>query len=301
MDGGGLAMRSAVRTLEVWQRLASMNCAKASIPHHLRGRVSRAMTAACCAVIATPVKHEDLAQREEVMLEVSAGVGGEDAAAFAAELLRMYTRYATRRGWRVEVVDRVDGERKAAMVRISGLGVYRHLRLESGCHRVQRVPSSESQGRLHTSVCRVCVSPCLVCCAVDIDLSAVRIDTFRASGAGGQHVNKTDSAVRATHLPTGIVVQCQSDRSQHRNKESALKVLRNRVNAEESSRHATTVAETRRMLMGRGTRAERIRTYNFHRSRIVDHRIGASFHRVSAIMDGDLDIIIARLCSASAA
>lgn len=229
-------------------------------------------------------------------LEIRAGTGGEEAALFAADLLRMYLRYAERRGWRSEILSASEsdlGGYREVIVRLEGRGVYGRLKFESGVHRVQRVPATESQGRIHTSACTVAVLPEPdEEAVVRIDPSELRIDTFRASGAGGQHVNRTDSAVRITHLPTGLVVECQDDRSQHRNKAKAMAVLVARLEARRREERAAAVAAARKSLVGSGDRSERIRTYNFPQGRVTDHRINLTLYQLDAILDGDLDPLI---------
>ena len=236
-----------------------------------------------------------------VYLEVRAGTGGDEAAIFAGDLLRMYARYAERQRWPVEILSESPGEVggfKEIICRISGHGVYSRLKFESGGHRVQRVPETESQGRIHTSACTVAVMhEADERAAVEINPADLRIDTFRASGAGGQHINKTDSAVRITHLPTGIVVECQDGRSQHQNKAQALRVLAARIqDAQDREAHAQE-ASTRKSLVGSGDRSDRIRTYNFPQGRITDHRINLTLYKIDAIMDGDLDDLFAALLS----
>lgn len=232
-------------------------------------------------------------------VEIRAGTGGDESALFAGDLLRMYTRYAERQGWRCEVVSESEGEVggfKEVVVRMVGDGAYGKLRFESGGHRVQRVPATESQGRIHTSACTVAALPEPdEATAVQINPADLRIDTFRASGAGGQHVNKTDSAVRITHIPTGIVAECQDDRSQHRNKAKALQVLAARIQEKERSERAAKEAATRKGLIGSGDRSDRIRTYNFPQGRMTDHRINLTLYKLGAIMEGDLDEVIAAL------
>ncbi|WP_374668112.1 peptide chain release factor 1 [Ramlibacter sp.] len=232
-------------------------------------------------------------------LEVRAGTGGDEAALFAGDLLRMYTRYAERQGWRTELISESPGEvggYKEVVLRIIGEGSYGKLKFESGGHRVQRVPATESQGRIHTSACTVAALPEPdESTAVQINPADLRIDTFRASGAGGQHVNKTDSAVRITHLPTGIVAECQDDRSQHRNKAKALQVLAARIQEKERSERAAREAATRKGLIGSGDRSDRIRTYNFPQGRMTDHRINLTLYRLGAILEGDLDEVVAAL------
>ncbi|HEX2547443.1 MAG TPA: peptide chain release factor 1 [Ramlibacter sp.] len=232
-------------------------------------------------------------------LEIRAGTGGDESALFAGDLLRMYTRYAERQGWRTEVVSESEGEvggYKEVVIRVTGDGVYGKLKFESGGHRVQRVPATETQGRIHTSACTVAALPEPdEAQAVQINPADLRIDTFRASGAGGQHVNKTDSAVRITHLPTGIVAECQDDRSQHRNKAKALQVLAARIQEKERSERAAKDAATRKGLIGTGDRSDRIRTYNFPQGRLTDHRINLTLYKLGAIMEGDLDEIVAAL------
>ena len=232
-------------------------------------------------------------------LEVRAGTGGDEAALFAAELFRMYARYAERQGWKFEVMSTSDadaGGMKEVVLRIIGDGCYGRLKFESGGHRVQRVPATESQGRIHTSACTVAALPEPdESTAVQINPADLRIDTFRASGAGGQHVNKTDSAVRITHLPTGIVAECQDDRSQHRNKAKALQVLAARIQEKERSERAAREAATRKGLIGSGDRSDRIRTYNFPQGRMTDHRINLTLYRLGAILEGDLDEVVAAL------
>ena len=228
-----------------------------------------------------------------VFLEIRAGTGGDESALFSGDLLRMYSRYAERRGWRVELVSESPSEvggYKEVIARIDGDGVYGQLKFESGAHRVQRVPQTESQGRIHTSACTVAVLPeADEQAAINIASSDLRIDTYRASGAGGQHINKTDSAVRITHLPTGLVVECQDDRSQHRNKEKALQVLAARLKDKQQREQADKEAAQRKTLVGSGDRSERIRTYNFPQGRITDHRINLTLYKLQAAMDGDLD------------
>ena len=232
-------------------------------------------------------------------LEIRAGTGGDESALFAGDLLRMYLRYAERQGWRTEVVSESAGEvggYKEVVLRMVGEGCYGKLKFESGGHRVQRVPATESQGRIHTSACTVAALPEPdEATAVQINPADLRIDTFRASGAGGQHVNKTDSAVRITHLPTGIVAECQDDRSQHRNKAKALQVLAARIQEKERSERAAKEAATRRGLIGSGDRSDRIRTYNFPQGRLTDHRINLTLYKLGAIMEGDLDEVVQAL------
>ena len=231
-----------------------------------------------------------------IFLEIRAGTGGDESALFAADLFRMYTRYAERQGWRVEVLSQSPSELggfKEIIAKIVGQGAYSRLKFESGGHRVQRVPETETQGRIHTSACTVAVMPEADEIAdVVLNPAELRIDTFRSSGAGGQHVNKTDSAVRVTHLPTGIVVECQEDRSQHKNKAQALSILVARIKDKQLREQQAKQAATRKSLIGSGDRSERIRTYNFPQGRVTEHRINLTLYKIERIMDGDLDEVI---------
>ncbi|MBV2181356.1 MAG: peptide chain release factor 1 [Castellaniella sp.] len=236
-----------------------------------------------------------------VFLEIRAGTGGDESALFAGNLLRMYSRYAEIRGWRVELMSESASELggyKEVIAHIEGDGVYGRLKFESGAHRVQRVPETESQGRVHTSACTVAVMPEADAQAdIQINPNDLRIDTFRASGAGGQHINKTDSAVRITHLLTGLVVECQDDRSQHRNKDKAMQVLAARLkDRQQQEAHAKEAAQ-RKSLVGSGDRSERIRTYNFPQGRVTDHRINLTLYKLGQIMDGDLNELTDALLS----
>ena len=238
-------------------------------------------------------------------LEIRAGTGGDESALFAADLLRMYTRYAERCGWRTELMSESMsdlGGYKEVVLRVDGDDVYARLKFESGGHRVQRVPQTETQGRIHTSACTVAAMP-EPDEAEEIQLNPadLRIDTFRASGAGGQHVNKTDSAIRITHLPTGLVAECQDDRSQHRNKAKALAVLAARLREKDRSERAAKEAATRKGLIGSGDRSDRIRTYNFPQGRLTDHRINLTLYKLQSVMEGELDDVVAALQAASAA
>jgi peptide chain release factor 1 len=238
-------------------------------------------------------------------LEIRAGTGGDESALFAGDVARMYLRYAERRGWRTEMMSENTSELggyKEVVFRIEGDGVYGRLKFESGGHRVQRVPATEAQGRIHTSACTVAVLPEPdEADEITLNPADLRIDTFRASGAGGQHVNKTDSAIRITHLPTGLVAECQDDRSQHRNKAKAMAVLQARLRDKERSERAAKEAATRKGLIGSGDRSDRIRTYNFPQGRLTDHRINLTLYRLQAIVDGDLDEVIEALQAARAA
>jgi peptide chain release factor 1 len=235
---------------------------------------------------------KDPNDERNIFLEVRAGTGGDESALFAGDLIRMYSRYAERQGWQVEVISESPGEvggYKEIVVRIIGQGAYSKLKFESGGHRVQRVPETETQGRIHTSACTVAVLPEADAVSdVVLNPAELRIDTYRASGAGGQHVNKTDSAVRVTHLPSGIVVECQDGRSQHKNKEKALAVLAARIKDRQLREQQAKEAATRKSLIGSGDRSERIRTYNFPQGRVTDHRIGLTLYKIADIMDGDL-------------
>ena len=241
----------------------------------------------------------DPADAGNVFLEIRAGTGGDEAALFAGDLLKMYLRHGESRGWRTEIVSESQGEHggyREVIVRIAGRGVYSQLKFESGGHRVQRVPVTESQGRIHTSACTVAVLPeADEIDDIEIDASDLRIDTFRASGAGGQHVNKTDSAIRVTHLPTNTVVECQDERSQHKNRARAMSLLRARLLAAERARRDSQRAQTRRLLVGSGDRSQRIRTYNFPQGRVTDHRINLTLYKLADIMAGGLGEIVEAL------
>lgn len=231
-----------------------------------------------------------------VIVEIRAGTGGDEAAIFSGDLYRMYTRFAETQGWRTEMMSANDGEHggfKEVIVRISGTDVYSRLKFESGAHRVQRVPETESQGRIHTSACTVAVMPEVESeDEVDINKNDLRIDTFRASGAGGQHVNKTDSAIRITHLPTGVVVECQDERSQHKNKAKAMAMLATRLRDAQRIAAQAEQAATRKSLVGSGDRSERIRTYNYPQGRVTDHRINLTLYKLDEIVQGDLSPVI---------
>lgn len=234
----------------------------------------------------------DVADQRSVLLEVRAGTGGDEAALFAGELFRMYQRYAAERGWRVALVSAQEGTVggfKEVIARLEGEGVYGRLKFESGVHRVQRVPDTESQGRVHTSAATVAVLPVAEPVDVEVSMSDIRRDTFRSSGAGGQHVNKTESAVRLTHLPSGIVVECQEGRSQHANFDQAMEVLRTRLYEAERERVRSAQAAERKTLVSTGDRSAKIRTYNFPQGRVTDHRIGLTLHNLPATLQGDLD------------
>ena len=231
-----------------------------------------------------------------VFLEIRAGTGGDEAALFAGDLFRMYSRYAERRGWRIEIISERDGEHggyKEVISRIVGADVYSRMKFESGAHRVQRVPQTESQGRIHTSACTVAIlAEVAQIDEVEINKSELRIDTYRSSGAGGQHVNKTDSAIRITHLPSGIVVECQDERSQHKNRAKAMALLQARLlDAAQTEQHREQAAE-RRSLVGSGDRSERIRTYNFPQGRVTDHRINLTLYKLDEVMEGALDDVV---------
>ncbi|MBW6391644.1 MAG: peptide chain release factor 1 [Halomonas sp.] len=231
-----------------------------------------------------------------VFLEVRAGTGGDEAALFAGDLFRMYSRYAEKRGWKVEVISASHGEQggyKEIISRVKGDGVYARLKFESGAHRVQRVPATESQGRIHTSACTVAVMPeADEVGDVTINPADLRVDTFRSSGAGGQHVNTTDSAIRITHLPSGVVVECQEERSQHKNRAKAMSLLAARLKQSAVESHQRERADTRRSLVGSGDRSERIRTYNFPQGRLTDHRINLTLYKLGEVMTGELDEVL---------
>ncbi len=248
---------------------------------------------------------KDPDDERNAFLEIRAGTGGDESALFAGDLARMYLRFAEGQGWRTEILsENVSdlGGYKELVVRVEGDGVYGRLKFESGGHRVQRVPATETQGRIHTSACTVAVMPEPdEAEAITLNPADLRIDTFRASGAGGQHINKTDSAVRVVHLPTGIVAECQDGRSQHSNKAKALQVLQARIQEKERSERAAKEAATRKGLIGTGDRSDRIRTYNFPQGRLTDHRINLTLYKLGQIMDGDLDDVIQGLLAAQAA
>ena len=247
---------------------------------------------------------KDPNDRRNVILEIRSGVGGEESALFAGTLLRMYTMYAQSRGWRCETVNLSETELggvKECSVLIEGEGAFSRLKFESGVHRVQRVPETESGGRIHTSAATVAVLPEAEEVDVEIDPKDLQIDTYRSSGAGGQHVNKTESAIRITHLPTGLGVECQDERSQYKNKDKAMKVLRSRLYERELARREEAEAASRRSQVGSGDRSERIRTYNFPQGRVTDHRIGLTLYKIDAILDGGLDELIDALVTADQA
>jgi peptide chain release factor 1 len=242
---------------------------------------------------------KDARDEANIFLEVRAGTGGDEAAIFAGDLLRMYARYAERQGWRVEMLSGNPGEHggfKEVIARVEGKGVFSKLKFESGTHRVQRVPETEAQGRIHTSAATVAILPEMDE-VEDIELNPadLKVDTFRASGAGGQHVNKTDSAIRITHLPTGTVVECQDERSQHKNRARALSLLKARLIDEERSKQSAAQAESRRLQVGSGDRSQRIRTYNFPQGRITDHRINLTLYSLPAVIAGDMDPLLGPL------
>ena len=247
---------------------------------------------------------KDPNDHRNVIMEIRSGVGGEESALFAGTLLRMYTMYAQSRGWRCETVNLSETELggvKECSVLIEGEGAFSRLKFESGVHRVQRVPETESGGRIHTSAATVAVLPEAEEVDVEIDPKDLQIDTYRSSGAGGQHVNKTESAIRITHLPTGLVVECQDERSQYKNKDKAMKVLRSRLYERELARREEAEAASRRSQVGSGDRSERIRTYNFPQGRVTDHRIGLTLYKIDAILDGGLDELIDALVTADQA
>ncbi len=257
----------------------------------------------------TQARAETLARELQIMLlprdpaddsgtfvEIRAGTGGDEAALFAADLLRMYLRYAERRGWRAEIVSQSPSELgglREVIARVAGHGVYSRLKFESGAHRVQRVPVTETQGRIHTSACTVAVLPeADEIAEMELNPADLRIDTYRASGAGGQHVNKTDSAIRITHLPSALVVECQDERSQHKNRARAMSLLKARLLDAERTRRTAAQAAQRKLLVGSGDRSERIRTYNFPQGRVTDHRINLTVYKLDEVLDGDLDLVI---------
>ena len=238
---------------------------------------------------------KDSADEGSAFLEIRSGAGGDEASIFAGDLFRMYTRLSEREGWSLEVIDIKPSEQgglKEVVAKLNGKGVFKVLKFESGVHRVQRVPETESQGRVHTSTCTVAVLPEVEEVQdINIDKNDLRVDTFRASGAGGQHVNKTDSAVRLTHIPSGLVVECQDGRSQHKNKEKALSLLAAKLKQQEIDNQQETIASERKILVGTGDRSEKIRTYNFPQGRMTDHRIKLTQHNLDQIMDGDIKTI----------
>ena len=239
---------------------------------------------------------KDPNDKSNVFLEIRAGTGGDEAAIFSGDLFRMYSKFAEAKGWRIEIMNERPGEHggyKEIISRIEGNEVYSQLKFESGAHRVQRVPETESQGRVHTSACTVAVMPEVAeIDSIEIDKKDIREDTFRASGAGGQHVNKTDSAIRLTHLPTGTVVECQDERSQHKNRARALSLLQARLLDAAQSKQQTEQAENRRQLVGSGDRSERIRTYNFPQGRVTDHRINLTVYKLDEVIEGNLDALV---------
>lgn len=239
---------------------------------------------------------KDPNDHKNVFLEIRAGTGGDEAAIFSGDLFRMYSRFAEGKRWKVEVISMNEGDHggyKEIITRIVGQGVYSMLKFESGAHRVQRVPETESQGRIHTSACTVAVMPeADEQDAIEINKGDLRVDTFRASGSGGQHVNKTDSAIRLTHLPTGIVVECQDERSQHKNRAKAMSVLQARLNNEQTDAAAKEQSEQRKNLVGSGDRSERIRTYNFPQGRVTDHRINLTLYKLAEVMEGSLNEVV---------
>jgi len=257
------------------------------------------------AELQTALLPKDPDDARNAFLEIRAGTGGDESALFAGDLARMYLRYCERQGWRTEVLSDSPAELggyKELVLRIEGDGVYGRLRFESGGHRVQRVPATENQGRIHTSTCTVAVlAEPDAAEEITLDPSELRIDTFRASGAGGQHINKTDSAIRITHLPTGLVAECQDDRSQHRNKAKAMAVLQARLRDKERSERQAREAATRKSLVGSGERSDRIRTYNFPQGRLSDHRINLTLYKLAQVMDGDLGDVVAALQAARVA
>ncbi|WP_348767168.1 peptide chain release factor 1 [uncultured Salinisphaera sp.] len=234
-------------------------------------------------------------------LEIRAGTGGDEAALFAGDLLRMYSSYAEKQGWQVEILSASEGEHggyKEVISRLIGTGAFSRLKFESGAHRVQRVPATESQGRIHTSACTVAVLPEQdEVGAIDISPNDIRVDTFRAQGAGGQHINKTDSAIRITHIPTGVVVECQQERSQHKNRARAMSLLQTKLLTAEQDKQASEQAATRKKLVGSGDRSERIRTYNFPQGRVTDHRINLTLYKLDDVMAGNLEEIVDALTS----
>ncbi len=235
---------------------------------------------------------------QDVILEIRAGTGGDEAGLFAADLLRMYTRYAELKGWKLELMDLNEatmGGIKEAVLVVRGNAIYGTLKYESGVHRVQRVPATEASGRVHTSAASVVVMPEAEDVEVDIDMGDVRVDTYRASGAGGQHVNKTDSAIRMTHIPTGIVVQCQDERSQIKNRQKALKVLKTRLYDQKVREQESEISEQRKSVVKSGDRSDKIRTYNFPQNRVTDHRIGLTLYNLTNIVSGDLHELIEKL------
>ncbi len=260
-----------------------------------QGRVATAMAVAEDGLNALLLP-QDPRDEKNIFLEIRAGTGGDEAALFAGDLFRMYARYAESKGFGVEVLSESPGEHggyKEIVSRIVGRGAFSRLKFESGTHRVQRVPATEAQGRIHTSACTVAILPELDEIArIEINPADLRIDTYRSSGAGGQHVNKTDSAVRITHLPTGIVVECQDERSQHKNRARAMSLLQARLLAAEQEKQASAQAHSRRLQVGSGDRSERIRTYNFPQGRVTDHRINLTLYKLAQIMNGELDELL---------
>jgi peptide chain release factor 1 len=246
------------------------------------------------------VPHDPL-DEANIFLEIRAGTGGDEAAIFAGDLFRMYCRYAERAGWKIEILSASEGEHggyREVISRVAGRGVYSKLKFESGTHRVQRVPETESQGRIHTSACTIAVLPEPEEMEdIVVNPTELRVDTYRAAGAGGQHVNKTDSAVRLTHLPSGIVVECQDERSQHKNRARAMALLKARLMDAERRRRDEAQAQSRRLQVGSGDRSERIRTYNYPQGRVTDHRINLTLYRLEAVLEGDLDQLLEPLAS----
>ncbi|MBU3070745.1 peptide chain release factor 1 [Aestuariicella sp. G3-2] len=239
---------------------------------------------------------KDPNDEKNVFLEIRAGTGGDEAAIFSGDLFRMYSKYAESQKWKIEILSESEGDHggyKEIITRVVGQGVYSKLKFESGAHRVQRVPETESQGRIHTSACTVAIMPeADEMEEVNINKADLRIDTFRASGAGGQHVNKTDSAIRITHIPTGVVVECQDERSQHKNRARAMSLLAARLKNAQEEVAAKSIADERRNLVGSGDRSERIRTYNFPQGRVTDHRINLTLYKLGEVMEGDLDEVV---------